>query len=595
MRNAETVLNIIRDRGIRGLPLEDVYRQLYNPVLYLRAYARLYANKGAMTPGATTENADDMSLEKIGTIIDAVRHERYRWTPVRRVNIPKSNGKTRPLGLPTWSDKLLQDVIRSILEAYYEPQFSDRSHGFRPGRGCHTALNTVKRTWTGTKWFVEGDIKGCFDNIDHSVLLMILSEKIHDNRFLKLIGSLLKAGYMEDWRYNTTYSGTPQGGVVSPILSNIYMDRLDIFIEHELLPAYNRGKRRRFMKPTIRLIQTAGRRKAQGRPGEAKALYKQVQRLPTLDPEDPNYRRLCYVRYADDYLLGFAGPKEEAVEIKEKLAIFLRETLKLEQSPDKTLITHATTERARFLGYEVESMRDNSSRTATGRRRLKGQIGLRVPADVIEAKCAEYMRAGKITTRPEMMKDSDYTIVSLYGQQYRGIVQYYQMAYNISWLHRIEWVIKGSLLMTLANKHKSSVRKIKRKLASRMETSEGTLVCLKVTVEREGKPALTAIFGGIPLRKTERAILSDKLIPEYRTERSELLKRLLAQKCEICGSTENIRVHHIRKLADLKRNGRQAKPLWQQLMSARNRKTLVVCHDCHVGIHSGNPTRRTRT
>ena len=231
MQDAETVLNVIRERGERGLPLENIYRLLYNRNLYLRAYGRLYSNQGAMTKGTTAETVDGMSLAKIDRIIDALRYERFRWTPVRRVNIPKPNGKTRPLGIPTWTDKLLQEVIRMILEAYYEPQFSDRSHGFRPDRGCHSALSNVTTHWTGVRWFVEGDIKGCFDNIDHEVMLSVLGEKLHDNRFLRLLKYLLKAGYMEDWKYGRTLSGTPQGGVVSPVLANVYLDRLGTLIQ----------------------------------------------------------------------------------------------------------------------------------------------------------------------------------------------------------------------------------------------------------------------------------------------------------------------------------------------------------------------------
>jgi group II intron reverse transcriptase/maturase len=242
MRNAETVLGIIRDRGNRGLPLEAVYRQLFNPELYLCAYGRIARNHGALTPGATAETADGMSLHKIQAIIDQLRNERYRWTPVRRTYIGKRNSvKKRPLGIPTWSDKLLQEVIRLMLEAYYEPQFSPRSHGFRRGHGCHTALRKIKRTWRGTAWFIEGDISQCFDSLDHQVLLAILREKIHDNRFLRLIENLLKAGYLEDWRYGRTLSGAPQGGIVSPILANIYLDRLDKFVETTLLPVHNRG------------------------------------------------------------------------------------------------------------------------------------------------------------------------------------------------------------------------------------------------------------------------------------------------------------------------------------------------------------------
>ena len=264
MRTAETVLNVIRERGQQGVPLERVYRLLYTPNLYLRAYAKLYSNAGAMTPGVTSETIDGMSLEKINTLIEALRNERYRWTPVRRIYIPKKNLKLRPLGLPTWSDKLLQEVIRSLLEAYYEPQFSDNSHGFRPNRGCHTALRNVIQKGRGTKWFIEGDIRACFDRIDHTILLNIMREKIHDNRFIRLIGQLLDAGYLEDWKYNTTYSGVPQGGVVSPILSNLVLDRLDKYVEDELIPVYTSGKRRKANPAYIALTLAASKARKQG-------------------------------------------------------------------------------------------------------------------------------------------------------------------------------------------------------------------------------------------------------------------------------------------------------------------------------------------
>jgi group II intron reverse transcriptase/maturase len=350
MRDAETVLNIIHERGKRGLPLEDVYRLLYNPTLYLRAYARLYANDGAMTPGSNGETVDGMNLEKIKQLIDDLRHERYRWTPVRRTYIAKKNGKLRPLGIPSWTDKLLQEAIRQILEAYYEPQFSPCSHGFRPQRGCHTALSEVKNTWTGTKWLVEGDIAQCFDRLDHEVMLAILREKMHDNRFLRLIRNLLQAGYLEDWRYHETLSGSPQGGVVSPILSNIYLDKMDKYVEQVLIPTYTKGKVRK-TNPDYDVLQTRQyRARKKGKKQQAKTLLKQMQQLPRRNPSDPDYRRLRYVRYADDTLLGLAGPREEAEDIKRQLGEFLRDHLKWELSQEKTLITHAQTEVARFLG-----------------------------------------------------------------------------------------------------------------------------------------------------------------------------------------------------------------------------------------------------
>jgi group II intron reverse transcriptase/maturase len=295
MQNAETVLGVLRERGRRGLPCNELYRQLFNPQLYLIAYGRIYSNKGAMTPGATAETVDGMSLDKIGSIIDALRHERYRFSPTRRVYIPKKNGKRRPLGLPTWSDKLVGEVVRLLLEAYYEPTFSDRSHGYRPGRGCHTALSEVADTWTGTTWFIEGDVSDCFGSLDHTVMLEALSEKIHDNRFLRLLRHMLQAGYLEDWVWNATLSGAPQGGVVSPILSNIYLHRLDSFVETVLIPEYTRGARRAD-NPAYRKVSGAiAYARKRGDRATVRELGKRQRSMPSKDLHDPGYRRLRYV------------------------------------------------------------------------------------------------------------------------------------------------------------------------------------------------------------------------------------------------------------------------------------------------------------
>ena len=300
MQNAETVMDVLRERGRRGLPLDQLYRQMFNPQVYLMAYGRIYANKGAMTPGATQETVDGMSLGRIDRIIDAMRCERYRFTPVRRVYIPKKSGKLRPLGLPTWSDKLVGEVVRLLLEAYYEPMFSDRSHGFRPGRGCHTALREVANTWTGTSWFIEGDLADCFGSFDHEVMLSILAEKIHDNRFLRLVRNMCQAGYLEDWRWGATLSGVPQGGVASPVLSNIYLHKLDVFVETVLIPEYTRGKLRA-RSPEYRKAERAIRRaREQGNRAQLRELYRRLHSLPSQDPCDPGYRRLRYCRYADD-------------------------------------------------------------------------------------------------------------------------------------------------------------------------------------------------------------------------------------------------------------------------------------------------------
>jgi group II intron reverse transcriptase/maturase len=587
MRTAETVLNIIRDRGQRELPLERLYRQLYNRDLYLRAYGKIYRNKGAMTPGATPETVDGMSLAKIDTIIEALRKERYRWTPVRRTYIPKSNGKQRGLGMPSWSDKLLQEVIRSLLETYYEPQFSIHSHGFRPGRGCHTALREIKQ-WDGVKWFIEGDICAYFDTIDHSILLDILREQIHDNRFIRLIDNFLEAGYLEDWRFVNSHSGVPQGGVLSPILSNLVLDKLDKFVEQILIPANTRGGRRKTYPPYVALTTAASKARRTGDREAARRYNQQAQTLPSRDPNDPNFRRLKYCRYADDFVLGFAGPKTEAQIIKQQLAEFLRSELKLELNEEKTLTTHARDERAYFLGYEIHTLHADDKHDYRGQRCINGSIGLRLPQQVILEHCAKHTRHGKPVALMQRTTDSTYSIVAQYQAEYQGVVQYYRLAYNLHQLNRLKWVMQTSLARTLAKKLKISTAQVYRRFKTTHKNEYGSYKVLEVVVEREpGKPPMVARFGGIPLRWNKWAAISDAPTKPIWSGRSEVVERLCAQQCELCGATDNIEVHHIRKLADLKQSGRIAPPPWAQKMAARRRKTLVVCQSCHHAIQYG--------
>lgn len=590
MRTAAAVLDIIRDRGGRGLPLEDVYRQLYNPMLYLLAYGKIYRNNGAMTPGSTPETVDGMSLHKIKDIIAALREERYRWTPVRRVYIEKKHSmKKRPLGIPTWSDKLLQEVIRMILEAYYEPQFSSSSHGFRPRRGCHTALMEIAEEWKGTVWFLEGDISRCFDSLDHQVLLAILREKIQDNRLLRLIENLLKAGYLEEWSYRPTYSGSPQGGIVSPILANVYLDRLDQFVEHTLIPAYTQGNRRAENHEYRRITTAYRKARQEGRTAEARALRQEQRHLPSIQTTDPAYRRPRYARYADDFLLGFAGPRAEAEDIKRQLRDFLRDNLKLELSEQKTLITHGRTSAARFLGYELLVQQSDTRRNRTdGRRSINGRVSLQVPQAVILEHCSRYLRQGKPASRYELTVNSEFAIIVQYQQEYRGLAEYYKLAVNRSRrVGRLRWVMEQSLTHTLARKLRISVPQVYDRFRTIIQTRRGPYKGLQVRVDRPGKPPLVANWGGVSLARVRGvAILND--IPEPpRVGRVEILRRLLANACELCGSQEQIEVHHIRHLRDVQRQGQAPRPHWAKVMASRRRKTLVLCHACHQDVHHG--------
>ena len=334
-------------------------------------------------------------------------------------------------------------MIRLLLEAYYEPQFSGRSHGFRPGLGCHTALREVEDVWSGTTWFIEGDISDCFGSLDHEIMVSILAEKIRDNRFPRLIRQMLKAGYLEDWTWHATHSGAPQGGIISPILSNIYLDRLDKFAETVLIPEYTRGATRVANPEYARLTKAIGNAWQRGDRAAVRRLRTQRRGIPRGDPGDLRYRRLRYIRYADDHLLGFTGPRAEAEQVKTRLAAFLHDDLKLELNEDKTLITHARTQAASLPGYQI-TVQHSRDRPA-----VNGVVRLRVPRPVIKARCAPYLKHGKPERRAELMNLPDSLIISTYGAEYRGIVQYYLLASDVWRLARLRWAAETSLLKTL--------------------------------------------------------------------------------------------------------------------------------------------------
>jgi len=600
MRTAKTIQELIGKRGEKGLPLERVYRLLFNKDLYLEAYGKICRNKGAMTHGVTDETPDGMSLDKIDAIIEALRYERYQWLPARRVYIPKKNGKKRPLGMPVWSDKLVQEVIRSLLEAYFEPQFSNHSHGFRPDRGCHTVLREIYHGWIGITWFIEGDISQCFDKLSHELLIETLKEHIHDGRFIRLMQELLDAGYMEDWTYNQTLSGVPQGGIVSPILSNILLDKLDKFVENVLIPQYTKGAKRRRNQEYHNLLNRSHRYRKQGNIKKAEVLRKQAQTMPAMMTDDPNFRRLKYVRYADDFLLGFIGPKSEAEEIKQQLRKFLQEELKLELSEEKTLITHAVSEAAKFLGYEITMLQEDTKRTKrdtngygtkTMCRSINRHIGLRVPKGVLEAKVERYMKSGKAVHRKELVELSDYEIVTTYQLEFRGIANYYRLAHNLSSLTRLKWVMETSLTKTLASKHKITVPNVYEKYGAKLMVDNKEYKGLRVEVPKpdKSKKPLVATWGGVSLERDMKATLDEQPPKIPISHRSELVRRLLADFCELCGSTEDVEVHHVQAMRKLHEYPGRPKPEWVKRMIALRRKTLLLCRRCHMAVEHGQP------
>lgn len=597
------LVNLAQKLGTEKRPLEGIYRRMQDKSLFMLAYGNLASNSGITTAGSShTDIAEGMSEARVDKVLEQLAGKTYVWKPARRVYIPKSNGGSRPLGVPSFTDKLVQEVMRIILEAYYEPQFRESSHGFRPKRSCHTALYEVQ-TWKGTTWFIEGDIKGCFDNIDHKELLEVLGKKVQDQQFTGFVRQMLKAGYLENWTYNATHSGTPQGGVVSPLLANILLHELDEWVEDILIPQYTRGEERADYMPwwTQRRMYCYNKKRYRktGDPryeARAKERLKIMRELPTRDPQDPNYRRLKYVRYADDFLLGFIGPKSEAEEIKQAVGEKLAE-MALTMSMEKTKITHARTQRARFLGFELTASDDNtrmSQRKIGGRsfryRTGHGHIRLHVPEDVVKKYVRQYSKNGIPHPKISLLNTSDFEIVKSYGEIYRGIANYYAPAHNVSpSIGKILYYMLESCIRTLATKHQCKRAEIYRKYYRETSTGKKGLV-VELHNPKNGKTYRTE-FGEVPFKAGQwpESVIdrNDQWIQVYRG--SELLQRMAASVCELCGSREKCVVHHIRGLRDLEAKRQKGKPLTpaEEFAIARQRKQVIVCRECHRKIHSG--------
>lgn len=577
---------------------ERLYRILFNEELFYVAYQKISSNKGSTTKGTDGLSIDNMSLARIEALITSLKDESYQPHPSRRVYIPKKNGKKRPLGIPTFEDKMVQEVVRMILESIYEGYFEYQSHGFRPNRSCHTALLQIQKTFIGAKWFIEGDIKGFFDNINHDVLIRILRERINDDRFIRLIRKFLNAGYVEDWVFHKTYSGTPQGGIVSPILANIYLDKLDKYVK-EYIQNFDKGKSR---KPNVNRRQIEKERESIVRElkhvkndaermalnKRFRVLEKQRATIPSGDEMDENYRRLKYVRYADDFILGVIGSKEDAKRIKEDIKNFLYDKLALELSEEKTLITH-TGKPAKFLGYEITVSRSNlQRRDIRGRlRRTYGnRVRLKVNTDKLRNKLLEYgamnikIRNGKevwnSNHRTNLICNDDLEILNRYNQEMRGFCNYYLIANNCAVLSSFQYIMEYSMYKTLAAKYKSSIRKINRKYRKNGEFAvrynhKGIIKFCKF-YRMSFKRHKTAFNNEHDIQPITIAI----------TSHTSLADRLKAERCEMCGATGKLHMHHVHKIKDLK-----GKDKWEKFMIARKRKTIALCPECHMARHQG--------
>ena len=599
MRSPERVLNSLNEHSKdSSYKFERLYRLLFNEELFYVAYQKIASNGGSTTKGSDGRSIDEMSLARIETLIASLKDESYQPHPSRRVHIPKKNGKTRPLGIPAFEDKLVQEVVRMILEAIYEGHFETTSHGFRPKRSCHTALLHIQKTFSGAKWFIEGDIKGFFDNIDHDVLVGILRERISDDRFIRLIRKFLKAGYVEDWTFHNTYSGMPQGGIVSPILANIYLDKLDKYVK-EYIRHFDMGTKRRpgkesndlanERKRTVRKLKKVkdGTEKA-ALVARLKAIEQERAAFPSGDEMDGSYRRLKYIRYADDFILGVIGSKEDALRIKEDIKSFLSESLALELSEEKTLITH-TGKSAKFLGYEITVTRNNHQRRdVQGRlRRTYGKRArLNVSMATLRDKLLEYgameikLRNGKEIWKPKcrsgLIFNDDLEILDRYNRETVGFCNYYLIANNCVVLHNFRYIMEYSMYKTFAGKYRSTVRKINKKYRLNklftVKYEQKGVIKSRTFYKTSFKRRTTAFNGSCDIEPYSIADVS----------RTNLTDRLKAEKCELCGATGKLIMHHVRNLKDLK-----GKESWKRLMSARKRKTIALCPSCHRLRHLG--------
>lgn len=599
MEKSERVLKALSDHSQSSdYKYERLYRYLFSEEMFAVAYQRIYAKQGNMTPGTDGKTIDEMSLERIERLIVSLKDESYQPHPARRVYIPKKNGKKRPLGIPSFEDKLVQEVVRLLLEAIYEGHFEGTSHGFRPHRSCHTALGMIQKSFAGAKWFIEGDIKGFFDNIDHNVLISILRERISDERFLRLIRKFLNAGFVEDWKYNKTYSGTPQGGIVSPILANIYLDKFDKYIK-EYAAKFRKGDRRSINPDYWRLNNKKNRLKQklqktsdeQMRKSylyEIAQLSKQMLSIPHKDAMDADFRRLQYVRYADDFLISVIGSKSECETIKADITQFMREQLKLELSDEKTLITHAQ-DKAKFLGYEIFIRKSDAvKRNKDGvlKRDFNGAVVLTLNSAVIQKKLTEYNALevrnidGKDIwwSKPRRymtpMKPED--ILAQYNAEIRGLYNYYSLATNVSKeCASFAFIMKMSMFKTLGWKLNTSARKVRQKY----QKDKDFVIPYN---DAKGKQKYRVFYNeGFKKRNAQFDVDYDKLPQTMYVPYPSLVERLKDGRCELCGKEGKVVMHHVRNLTKLKGCNE-----WEKLMLKRHRKTLVVCEDCNSMIQN---------
>lgn len=587
-----------------GKSVNGLFRLFTHRPLWKIGLERIKRNKGAGTPGIDGSKVTDLDEVEIESLIQSLVDKSYRPVPVRRVYIPKANGKLRPLGIPTAKDRLVQEVVRSILDLIYEPVFSRNSHGFRKGRSCHTALEQIDKVWTGVKWIVEVDIEGYFDNIDHSVLLNLLKARIDDADFVGIISLMLKAGFLEDWKFHETRSGTPQGGIVSPLLANIYLHELDLKMD-ELIAGFDKGNRRalcaEYKSIVYKVEHACSRVKHFDRLGDETAKAKwlrrhaevraQLLRTPASDPMDPSYRRLRYVRYADDFLIGIIGSRADACKIMDMVRDYLGSVLHLRVSVEKSGVRKAT-DGVEFLSYGIRTFSMPSKMrivTQTGGRRdgkrsMIGKIQLSVPIDKVRSFSTRH-RYGTFTPfnalhRNDLLHCDQIEIVDVYNSEMRGFANYYALARDVKInLRKLEYLWQTSLLKTLAAKNATSVMSV----VNRYKVGPNRFA---FTYSVNGKTVSRKLWKLSEMDKSANRTNTVDLIDGNEwliLPKTSVLQRAAASECHFCGKIGGrFHLHHVNPVRNMKIAG--------PIVSARvgrSRKTVPMCEECHILLHKG--------
>jgi group II intron reverse transcriptase/maturase len=554
----------------------DLYRLFYNRELYIIAYNSVKSNDGAETSGADGTSLHGFGEEWIAELIASMRDESYLPQPNRTAMIPKSNGKLRKLSFPNGKDKLVQEAVRIILECIYEPTFSNLSHGFRPKRSTQSAIAEVE-TWKGTIWFIEGDISACFDEIDHRKLETILRERISDERFIRLINKILKAGYFDMQHvYHGTKTGNAQGSCCSPILCNIYLDKLDRYMENIINLDTAGGYRRQ--NPDYAKARYQYKKAVNNNidPETIKHLKSEMESLPASDRYDPNFRRVKYVRYADDFLIGLIAPKSYALDLKQKIKEFLKNELCLRLSEEKTKITHAADNDVTFLGYIIQKGSVKHSKFQNNP--FDSTIRIYMNTDSILKKLRENGMCtgnGYPIGISRLLRESPQEIIKYGNQVLRGLLTQQRGCVNFHKGARIQYIVQFSIAKTLARKFDISIKKVFARYGK-------TLMVKYQNAKGKACSVNLALYKSFARKKNFFAKIKFvvKLFffrPEYN------LMDPLARVCYICGNPHsNVSMYH-RKTK--KKLDKPYKPI-VTVMLAINRRQIPLCAHCFANVEA---------